>query len=777
MRGFERDNYIRFRAYRRRRKLRAVLAFFLLSLGALCFAAAAVFDMDAWNKLDMNRILGVPRSLIVADASGADYSVLHATEDRIWVPLSDVPEQVRNAFISAEDARFYEHFGIDLIRIAGAAWADLKAGAYVQGASTISQQLIKLSHLSNEKEMSRKLEEAVLAYQLERLYSKDEILEMYLNYVYFGGGFYGIEAAARGYYAVSAKDLTVAQAAQLAGILKSPSRFAPHLHMEASVGRRNVVLELMRDYGYITDTECERYQAEPVVLRSDARSERRGYYVDTALTEAAALLSVDMSELLSGGYRIETALDADLQTACEALFADDTLFPSGAEAALVVVNVESGGVAALLGGRSSDAALGFNRATMIRRQPGSVIKPILVYAPALEVGYTAATMLLDEQIDFNGYRPNNASGTFSGWVTMREAVTRSLNVPAVTVFSRIGVSGGKRFAEKLGVPFDEQDKSLALALGGFTYGVSPYQIASAYAAFARGGVYEAPGLIERITDGAGNVLYTRSRAQTRVMREGNAYVLTSMLQSVVETGTGRRLGALGIPLAGKTGTTGDADGNRDIWMAAYNPAYAATVWIGMDDSSDGRMLEEDATGGTYPAELLKRIFGGLYDGKEAPDFTMPSTVREYRIDRYTLDTEHTAVLAGALTPETEAYREVFVVGTEPRETSSYWSLPQPPALVTAKPVGQTVFVGFDTPGRYMLYRLYREDTDGRSVLLAECSGENGSVSFLDEGVKAGARYFYYVIPVHPRLTVMGQQLTGEVSMRIGVTAGDVTAGP
>ena len=547
------------RRKRRRRILFSVLAGILLLLGVF---AVKIFEMDAWSSLDMDRVLSVDRSLIILDQDGEEFTTLHNREDRIWIPLEEIPVSVRNAFIAAEDARFYRHFGIDIVRILGAAWADLKAGDYVQGASTISQQLIKLSHLSSEKKMERKLEEAILAFQMERIYTKDQILEMYLNYIYFGGGYYGIEAAARGYFGVHAGELTPAQAAQLAGILKAPSTYSPHLNMEKSLERRDRILGLMHEQGFLAGDAYRAALSERCILSENENYERRGSYVDLVLTQACDILDISMTELLEDGYVIHTAMDQDLQTAAENLFADDSLFPDGEEegleGALAVLNVKTGGVAALIGSRKNTDALAFNRATDIQRQPGSVIKPILVYAPALEAGYTAASMLLDDEMDFDGYSPKSATGEYAGWVTMREAVTRSLNVPAVSVLNQVGIGRSKAFASRLGIRFDSRDSRLALALGGFTYGVSPMQISAAYGAFARGGIYEEPVLIEQILDREGNQVYQAKPNPIRVMSQGNAFILTSMLQSAVQEGTGKRLGTLNLGLAGKRERWGTA---------------------------------------------------------------------------------------------------------------------------------------------------------------------------------------------------------------------------
>ena len=760
------------KARRGRTIRRVLLGLTLICLSFVLFGAVYVLRLDAWEKFDSSRILDAPQSLLVYDKDGNEVSCLSGHETRINIPLRDIPLHVRYAFISAEDNRFYEHIGVDFIRILGAAWEDIKAGGYVQGASTISQQLVKLSHLTNEKVMTRKLEEAVLAYQMEQQYSKDEILEMYLNYIYFGGGFYGIEAAARGYFGVHANELSVAQAAQLAGIIKSPSHYAPHLDLEASTDRRNLVLRLMQEYGYIDEQARMTAEEEPVTLNNGLNQEKRGYYIDLALEQACADLDVSMDDILTGGYRIYTAMDSQLQGRCEEVLKDSAMFPEGAEdaqAALVVVDAKTGGVAALMGGRESSTALAYNRATRIRRQPGSVIKPIIAYAPALEdYRYTTVSMLLDEPTDFNGYKPDNFNEKYRGWVTMRESVAQSLNVPAVKVLSDIGVNTGKRFAQSVGIPFDKQDTSLALALGGFTYGVSPYQIAGAYTAFATGGLYSTPSLVLSITDSQGTPLYTYQPERTRVMSEENAYILSDMLQSVVSEGTGHRLGELDFALAGKTGTTGEGEGNRDAWMAAYNPEYAAAVWMGYDDSAGGT-LPHDATGGKYPAMILSEVFSKLYENREAPVFQMPAGIVEVRLDSYTLDNAHMAVLASPLTPPDSIVREVFAAGTEPENVTDYWVVPQPPTTflsqVDLEGRAQLTFMPIQN---FILYRLYREDSHGVALLLGEWPGGNGAVHYTDLTAEPGATYEYYVIPAHPQLTIGGKQVVGPASKRLTV---------
>lgn len=755
------------------RALRWVLLLMVLAvLGFVLFMAAQLWDLDAWQDFDPANILGAQQSLILYDGENGEILRLHDKEDRVSIPLSDVPDLVQKAFISAEDARFYEHPGVDVIRIVGAAWADIKAGGYVQGASTISQQLIKLSHLTADKTISRKLEEAVLACQMETRYSKDEILEMYLNYVYFGGGYYGIEAAALGYFGVHAKDLSVAQGAMLAGILKSPSNYAPHLDFEASLARRDTVLSLMAEYGYLDEQGLADAKGETMVILHDgtASEEGRNYYVDAALQDAMEILQIDSETLLSGGYRIYTAMDSAIQNQCEAIFQQDDLFPGDAQGAIVVQEAGTGLIRAMVGGRGAyDTAMAFNRATDIRRQPGSVIKPVIAYAPALEgYGYTAATMLLDEPTTFAEYSPRNFGNKYYGWVTLREAVTRSLNVPAVKVLSDIGVSAGKAFAQSCGIPFDPQDTSLTLALGGFTYGVSPLQIAGAYAAFASQGIYNTPTCIQRITDSTGKELYVYEPENRRVMSEQNAYILTSMLQSAIQEGTGHRLKDLDIPLAGKTGTVGEGEGNRDAWMACYSADYAAAVWIGYDTSQDGA-LPQDATGGKYPALILEQLFQGLYQDRAPKEFSMPSGVNAYKLDKRTLKMFHEPVLATALTPSSAIQTEVFVEGTQPTAQSSYWVVPSPPGEFRVYLGGdgkpQIAFTGRES---FAQYQLYRQKGTESPQLIKTWDGK-GAVTYGDDSALPGCTYTYYILPVHQEMNVGGEQVKGPATKKVTVT--------
>lgn len=737
----------------------------------LC-GAVKTLGMDRWVDFDVYRITGCDRTSIIYDGQSDVATRLHGVQDRTWVSISELQPSTVYAFISAEDARFFEHEGVDVIRIAGAIVADIKAGSYVQRASTISQQLIKLSHLTSEKTISRKAEEAALAYEMERQYSKGDILEMYLNYVYFGGGYYGIEAAAEGYFGVHASDLTLDQSAMLAGILKSPSGYAPHINYAASINRRNNILRLMRDYGYITDDEKKQASARRPTILHDKNEEYSGYYTDAVTKSAAALMGITVDELIRGGYSIYSAMDSDIQHYCEEMFKNGELFPAeDSEAAIVVLEPSTGMVVAMVGGRSYTGGISFNRATDIRRQPGSVIKPVIAYAPAFEyLNYTAADMILDEETTFADYTPSNYGNKYYGWVTVREAVTKSLNVPAVKTLSAVGVYRAKDFAKRCGIEFDDKDDSLALALGGFTYGVSPLQIAGAYSCFASGGIYNTPTLIKKITDRNGLTVYEYRQDNRRVMSEANAYILTSMLKSVVTEGTGHRLNTLDIPIAGKTGTVGLANGNRDAWMAGYTPEYTAVVWQGYDSDRLG-LLPSSATGGTYPALMLYELFNHIYPDGRSGDFEKPESVKQYSIDAKTLKKQHKAVLANAMTPQSSRVTEYFTEETAPEDVSGYWAVPGSAQNLLAVREEGGVMVSFDCPDDFGMYTLWRSEAGKAEKPLMTWNGREGHIEYIDAAVKPGKGYRYRVTVKHEELLIGDEPVEGLTTRYAFVPAG------
>jgi membrane peptidoglycan carboxypeptidase len=504
-----------------------------------------------------------------------------------------------------------------------------------------------------------------------------------------------------------------------------------------------------------------------------------GFYTDMVLSEAEQLLSLDSEELLSSGYRIHTTLDQDMQKQLETLYTDDSAFPKNAsdgdpcQSAFCVLDSKTSEIRAIVGGREYETRRGLNRATDIKRQPGSAIKPVIVYAPAIEkLGYSPATMVLDEKEDFDGYVPKNFSDTYAGWVTMREALAKSLNLPAVRVFEQVGVPAGKLYASSVGVPFDRKDIGLTLALGGFTTGMSPLTLCNAFTPFANGGVYSLPSCITRIEDGWGKVVYERPNTKTAVLSKSTAFLITSMLETAAKTGTAKRVNMEGVTIAAKTGTSGSTatEGNKDAWTVAYNPEYTMCCWMGFDSTDEAHSLPADVTGGTYPAELINKMFAYQYQNTTAPEFIVPDSVVKVNIDTRSLKSGGQPLLASVYTPKDDTITEFFKKDSAPRTYTDYWAIPKPPTdLSVVIGTGGYPRIRFTPPQSFVVYRLYRTDMEsGHKELVGEYEGREGMVDIVDYDVEYGRWYEYQVVPVHPEIIIDGELMTGSPSVRVEI---------
>lgn len=741
----------------------AAAAFLLLMAAGIVFFILLI-NQTKWKSFDPARLENQAQTLIFYDRDDKAVGGMYGAQNRVLIKLSDVPETVQKAFLSAEDERFYIHPGVDIRRILGALWADITHWKKVQGASTLTQQLVKNTHLTNEKTWSRKLQEARLALQIEQVYSKDEIFEMYLNTVYFGNGAYGIEAASQAYFGKRTGDLTTAEGALLAGVLKGPGIYAPHIHMDKSVERRNLVLSLMNKYGFLTEEDMKAAQDEPVTLNMRPRLDTAyGFYLDAAEREAEGITGLEYDDLVSGGYKVYTTLDRELQGKCDALMADKDMFPPDAadgepvQGGLIVLDSRTGGVRAVTGGRAYVTKQGLNRATSSRRQPGSAIKPVLVYGPAMDrFGYNAATMIQDAPADFSGYKPQNAGGGYSGWVTVRQAIVRSINVPAVQVLNDIGIGSAKDFAQRNGIKFNASDTSLPIALGGFTEGVTPMELAGAYTAFANAGRHSQATFVRRIEDADGSVIYENRYTATPVMSDATAFIMTDILHNAAMSGTARLLNFTEIPLAAKTGTVAWSRGNKDVWLASYNPDYVVVCWQGFDRTDNAHHLSSNVTGGTFPAQVCKEVFKFLYRKTAAPRFQMPDSVTLLALDNYALQSTRQILLASPMTPEEQKIYEYFPKTQAPTQVSTYWQTPMTPTgfSVTLSERGYPV-VAFTVMQDFVRYDIFRVDSRGSTAEVRQIHGAvNDTATYEDYFVQPGV-YSYYVSPVHPELNVTG----------------------
>lgn len=752
------------------------------TLAALLIAFIWRLDIPHWKKLDLDRLNAQAGTTRVYDVTGNLAGTLHGAENRIWIGLDQVPEHVQNAFIAAEDLRFYQHHGVDLYRVFGALWRDITTLSYSQGASTITQQLVKLTHLSSEKRLSRKAQEIWLAIKLERALSKREILEAYLNTVYFGHGAYGIEAAASAYFGKNASALTLSEGALLAGVIKAPSAYAPHINAERSRLRRNAILATMAKHGLISSAEAERASGESVRLAESLNEDRQyAWYMDSVLTEAASILNLSTDEVLTGGYRIDTGLNPDMQLSAEKLFESEDSFPAAADdgtpvqGALIMLEPSSGEVRAVVGGRRYEVALGLNRATEIKRQPGSAFKPVSTYAAAIDAfGYVPSSTVDDTPRTFEGsYAPGNAGGASYGKVTLREALSRSLNIATVDLAEHIGVDSLRRYAQRFGLELSKSDQSLSLALGSLTDGVSPAALGAAYCALANGGTRVNAHFIRAIRDSDGKTVYEAKPTGIRAVSDATAYMLTDMLKTAASTGSAKALSQAGLPIAGKTGTVSEAGsaGTRDIWTVAYTPDAACAVWMGYDRPEQHTMAASEGGSG-YPARLCAAYYSAVSGELSGARFRRPSGVKAALIDSIALDERHEALLCTPRTPERYSLAELFRADDLPRLFSDNWDAPQAASdfrLLSRE--GETpvlAFTAMSASAEYVLTRAVNGETREIAVLWGE-PGEEIRYADTDHDLTQIADYT--LTPRNALLYAAGSLLTGSPSATVRYAPG------
>ncbi|MGI6678656.1 MAG: transglycosylase domain-containing protein [Dehalobacterium sp.] len=665
---------------------------FIMIIGvgsALGLLYGIVKDLPDWDAADLE----ADSTSFVYDMNGELVVKLHKTENRVPVKLEAIPDHLVNAFLATEDVRFREHHGVDVKRVFGALIADIRNRDFSEGASTLTMQLVRNAILEDqEKKVERKIKEALLAIQVERNYTKDEILTMYLNEIYFGHGTHGVQAASQLYFGKNVGELTLGESAMITGLVRNPRKYSPFLNFDNALHIRNVVLNNMVRYEMISQEEAEQAKEETPLLADYQQQNIYAYpwFTDFVIDQAVNYIEaagMEPSQIYTGGLRIHTTLDPKIQKAAEEAYANESFFPKSntddpVQSAMAVLDPKTGEVRALIGGREHLTKRGLNRATDIKRQPGSAFKPISVYAPALEDGFAPSSRVNDVPTTFGSskypYKPVNYDGRYRGSVTMRQAVEDSINVPAVKFLSMIGVSKGYNFAKNLGLDLDKNDENLSLALGGLTYGVSPLALAAAYAAFDNQGVYLEPHVITKIVDQYGNTIVDVVPKKTIAMNERTAYLMTDMLETVVKTGTGTRA-QMNRPVAGKTGTTQLPDkaifnnikgsANKDAWFAGYTPELVGVVWMGYDQDVDKNGKPNylrQVYGGQYPARIWKYVMEKSLAGVPVTAFTKPTGIVSIAIDT------KTGKLASNLTPDKYVRYEIFSDGNAPTEYSDAW---------------------------------------------------------------------------------------------------------
>ncbi|WP_203289656.1 PBP1A family penicillin-binding protein [Metabacillus sp. cB07] len=610
-----------------------LLIFVLLSVILVFMVHNSVIASQDVSKLEER----ANAPTIIYDQNGEIASKISSSKQE-WVKYEDVPEHFYAALQATEDQNFYKHNGIDYIGIVRAAFKNVLAGGVVEGGSTLTQQLAKNTLLTHDQTFKRKFDEYFISQKIEDEYSKEEILELYVNKVYFGEGAWGLKRASKVYFGKEPADLTLNESAILVGLIKAPTNYSPVKNMEKSLDRRDVVLKLMKEENVITEEEMNEAKKEKVVLERKELDQYKGRYpsyVDHVIEEAIKKYGLTQNEILAGGFEIHTELRQDMQSSIENVFKDDANFPDLGgdqlvQSGAVLLNPKTGGVQALIGGRGEHSFRQFNRATQLKRQPGSTMKPISVYTPALENGMTVNSKLEDKPLDIDGYQPKNFDGSYHGEVTMYEALIKSHNVPAVWTLNEIGVAKGVDAAERFGLPITENDRNLSLALGGLDKGVAPLNMAEAYSAFPNDGTRVEAHAITKIVDVQGNTIAEWKKKETEVTTKEVAQTMTHMMLGVVKEGTGRKAALEKHELAAKTGSTqlgiDGIDGTKDQWVVGYTPNVVGALWLGYDQTDENHYLKTSSSATAAP--LYKVIMDAALKNEKPEDFKLAPIKKE-----------------------------------------------------------------------------------------------------------------------------------------------------
>lgn len=625
----------------------------ILASIAVIFAAMIltflVITKDA--RLDESRLLSVETGIFVLDAKGEEIANASLTGKRKTVQIEKLQPHTVNAFIASEDRTFYRHNGLNYKRMLKALYKNVTSHSFKEGASTISQQLVKNTHLSGDKTIKRKLKEIKLTKELERKYSKDEILEMYLNTIYFGHNCFGIESAAEFYFDKSAENLTLEESAVLVGLLSSPNNYSPFKNPERSLSRRNLVLKAMADCGYISQNQYSESVKKPLeAVKKTTESNRNSDYLNAVFDE---LEDVDLNFYqLTEGCKIYTYLDLDLQN-----FIENIQFPCDNS---VIITSNSGTVCAY------KSTIG-----NVKRQPGSTIKPFAVYAPAIEEKIISPyTRILDEKVNFDGYSPENHDNKYHGYVSVADSVAMSYNVPAVKTLNTLTVDHAEKYLNAMNVKLEDGEKNLALALGGMKHGLTLKQITDCTATFANSGIFSPSRFISKIVTHDGKVIYRASATPSRVFTEGTSSLINEILIQTTKKGTAKKLKNFSYDIATKTGTCGNEAGNTDAYSINYTTENCIGVWLGDKDNSRLKI-----SGGKDCCEIAGKIIQKLYISHNPKNLETEKGTKKIEIDAEEYFDNNKIIIADSLSPKLNVISFKTLSGTEPKEISTKFSSP------------------------------------------------------------------------------------------------------
>ena len=705
----------------RSRKLRKIIIWLLLAVVIVIFGIFTIVTIAySTIKLDTETLsstsLGVQ---IYPSTSNETTSPIYYSKDKKLISSSYLNDYTVNAFISIEDRHFYTHNGYDIKRIAKSALVNLQTNSKSQGASTITQQLIKNILLNSEKTYSRKFKEVILSIKTEKNFTKQEILDMYLNSIYFGGDAYGIESASNLYFNKSASELTINQSAILAGIIKSPAYYSPINHPDNCFKRKNLVLKEMYNNGYITKQEYTECIALPIEV-DNKKNLYDNSYNKQAILEACSILNITEKELMRKNLKIYTYLEPKIQKTTEQALLSSNI---DCDKLSLVADVE-GKVRAYIGDSY------FNLSVM-KRNPASTIKPLLVYLPAIDTNkITPATPILDEKLTTD-YSPRNAGENYLGWISCREALAHSSNVCAVKIINDIGVDTAINYGKRLGFKID--NKSPSIALGDIGQGLKVVDLAHAYSVLQNNGVDKGFTFISRIEDSNGKTLYQDKNTSTKIFEPESCILINDMLKSTVNIGTAKRLNSLGFEVASKTGTSQINGLNNDLWNIAYTTQHLSLTWCG-DASSKG--LSDNYSSSFYPTMINHKILSKLYS-TNPPKFKLNDNIKRVALDSIEYTNNHNLALSTDNTPERYKIYELFKIDNMPTQISPQVETPDFNLNVKLTTQGAVISFNYNPAFNYELFRKGGGTT--------KSLGQVTSNTIKDEAVFSYNKIDYYLI--------------------------------
>ncbi len=697
-----------------------ILVFFaVLILGFTFFALSITKNI----KLDENKIINMQRTIIYYDCQN---KIIDEQSEGVSVTEFDnIPNFTKKAFIAIEDKRFYKHKGVDKRGLFRAIVNNIKSLSLKEGASTITQQLIKNTHFSSEKTLKRKLSEMKLAKLLEKKYSKDQILEKYLNTIYFGEGCYGITSASEHYFGISPDKLNINQSAFLAGIIKAPSTYLAQENNDKCLNRKNTVLREMYEQGYISKDEYDDNSSNLPELSKEQPSSSYDYLY---LVKQQLNVIFDNDAYSTNKFKVYTYYDKDIQ---QNLQESINSIETDTDKATVIFD------------KNNKIKGYFSTCGEICRQMGSTIKPILVYAPAIENNIVdSCTIINDEQISFNGYSPSNYNDKYYGNVSVKFSLAKSLNTCSVKLLNYVGIEHSKDYLRKMKINLTENDNSLCLALGSTEKGAKLAEIASAYNVFQNNGIYNDKSCINKIVTDSGKVIYMDNTNKTPVFEDGTVSIINDMLNYATKEGTAKKLGQLPFSLYAKTGTVGTKNGNTDAYCISYNKDYIVGTWIGNYDNS---LMKNNITGGTIPTNISYKIWDKLYKNKKAPEKIQNSSeIEEIELDKISYEKENIIVRASENTPERYIKRELFRKSHIPNEYSTRFTSPTiEKPILTVNNNGILIQLCLTEYYDALLYK----ESDGIKTLIYDTNEKDKSKYFdkFDDNLSAKT-YIYTIIP-------------------------------